>query len=132
VSHAQSDRKDRCCHQSRAGGQRRAIRAEGFREYEKGTDFTQFRSYAWITGTPVLNPNLDLYILTVSDGILQSKGFHKVQSKDADVLITYHAAGDSNLNVSGFTDRLTQGLAVQVSRARPSGRAPARLERARA
>jgi hypothetical protein len=73
-------------------------------DYEKGTDFSKLKSYAWVKGTPVANSNLDLYILNVTDGMLEKKGLHKVEVKDADLLITYHATGDSSLNISGFAD----------------------------
>ncbi len=31
-------------------------------QYEKTTDFSKFKTYAWVPGTPVFDPHLDTYI----------------------------------------------------------------------
>src|SRR5438094_388790 len=72
--------------------------------YDKGTNFSRYKSYAWVRGTPVADPNLDLYMLNVADVLLEKKNLRKVESHDADLLLTYHAAGDSTLSISGFPD----------------------------
>ena len=74
-------------------------------DYDKATDFSKLKTYSWVQGTPTPNPNLDFYIKDVVNGMLQKRGMRKVESStDADVLLTYHAAGDSDLHVGGFQD----------------------------
>jgi hypothetical protein len=69
-------------------------------DFDKNTDFSRSKTYAWIKGTPASNPNLDLYIMGVGDHQLAQKQLTKVQAKDADLLITYHAASNTDINVS--------------------------------
>jgi hypothetical protein len=69
-------------------------------DFDKGTDFSRTKTYAWIKGTPAGNPKLDLYIMTVGDHQLAQKGLTKVEAKDADLLITYHAASNGEINAT--------------------------------
>ncbi|HEY7098601.1 MAG TPA: DUF4136 domain-containing protein [Terriglobales bacterium] len=73
-------------------------------DYDKATNFSKFATYAWVRGTPVPNETLDQYIILVSDGMLEKKGLRRVEPQNADLLFTYHAAGDSDLNVGGVQD----------------------------
>lgn len=73
-------------------------------DYDKATDFSRFRSYAWVAGQAVPAVNVDLYIKMAIDEDLAKKGLHKVESKDADLLVTYNAARDADLNISSFHD----------------------------
>jgi hypothetical protein len=69
-------------------------------DFDKGTDFSRSKTFAWIKGTPVTNPKLDLYIMGVGDHQLEQKGLTKVEAKDADLLITYHAASNAEINAT--------------------------------
>jgi hypothetical protein len=69
-------------------------------DFDKGTDFSRSKTFAWIKGTPVTNPKLDLYIMGVGDHQLEQKGLTKVEAKNADLLITYHAAGNAEINAT--------------------------------
>jgi hypothetical protein len=69
-------------------------------DFDKGTDFYRSKTYGWITGTPVSNPKLDSYIMAVGDHQLAQKGLTKVEAKDADLLITYHAASHAEINAT--------------------------------
>ena len=73
-------------------------------DFDKGTDFSRFKTYAWVRGTPVNNPNMDLYIKSVTTELLRRKGIIETEFSKADSLITYHAAGDSDIAVSGSLD----------------------------
>jgi hypothetical protein len=73
-------------------------------EYDNETDFAAFKTYSWVKGTPAPDPNVDLYIKTVVNELLREKQMKQVESHEADVLITYHAAGDTDLAISGFVD----------------------------
>jgi Domain of unknown function (DUF4136) len=69
-------------------------------DFDKGTDFSRSKTYAWIKGTPASNPKLDRYIMGVGDHQLEQKGLTKVEAKDADLLITYHAASNAEINAT--------------------------------
>ena len=69
-------------------------------DFDKGTDFSRSKTYAWIKGTPASNPKLDQYIMGVGDHQLEQKGLTKVEAKDADILITYHAASNAEINAT--------------------------------
>jgi Domain of unknown function (DUF4136) len=67
-------------------------------DFDKGTDFSRSKTYAWIKGSPASNPKLDQYIMAVGDHQLEQKGLTKVEVKGADLLITYHAASNAEIN----------------------------------
>ncbi len=69
-------------------------------DFDKAADFSASKTYAWIKGTPASNPNLDLYIMGVGNHQMAQKGLTKVEAKDADLLITYHAASGADINVT--------------------------------
>jgi hypothetical protein len=69
-------------------------------DFDKGTDFSRSKTYAWIKGTPASNPKLDQYIMGVGDHQLEQKGLTKVEARDADLLITYHAASNAEINAT--------------------------------
>jgi len=69
-------------------------------DFDKGTDFSRSKTYAWIRGTPASNPKLDQYIMGVGDHQLEQKGLTKVEAKDAEILITYHAASNAEINAT--------------------------------
>ena len=69
-------------------------------DFDKGADFSRPKTYAWIKGTPASNPKLDMYIMGVGDHQLAQKGLTKVEAKDADLLITYHAASNAEINAT--------------------------------
>jgi hypothetical protein len=71
-------------------------------DYDKKVNFSRFKTYAWATGTPVPNPPLDLYIMGAIDLNLQRKVLSRVGTGDADLVITYHAASSTELNISGI------------------------------
>lgn len=61
-------------------------------KYDKSADFSKFKTYAWVQGTPVADPTLDLYIKGAVDGMLAKKEMRKVAPEQADIFLTYHAA----------------------------------------
>jgi hypothetical protein len=69
-------------------------------DFDKDTDFSRSKTYAWIKGTPASNPKLDQYIVAVGDHQLEKKRLTKVEAKDADLLITYHAATNAEINAT--------------------------------
>jgi len=85
-------------------------------DFDKGTDFSRLKTYAWIKGTPASNPKLDLYIMAVGDPQLAQKGLTKVEVKDADLLITYHAASNAEINAT-ILDNHSYALALGLPQA---------------
>jgi Domain of unknown function (DUF4136) len=73
-------------------------------KYDKAVDFSMFKTYAWVTGTPAVWAAVDLYITKAADEMMQRKRMKRVEPKEADVLITYDAAVNADVNVSGFDD----------------------------
>lgn len=73
-------------------------------DYDKVTDFSGFKTYAWGEGMSVPNPNLDLYIKMVVDQDFETHGLKKVEAKEADLIVAYQWASDTDLNVSSFSD----------------------------
>ena len=69
-------------------------------DFDKGTDFSRAKTYAWIKGTPASNPKLDQYIMGVGDHQLEQKGLTKAEARNAGLLITYHAASNAEINAT--------------------------------
>jgi hypothetical protein len=83
-------------------------------KYDKAIDFSKFKTYAWVQGTPVADPRLDLYIKGAVDGMLTKKEMRKVAPDQADIFLTYHAATDGDVNANSFQDptAITTGTAL--------------------
>ena len=79
-------------------------------DYDKSANFAPLKTYAWIPGTAASNPNVDLYIRSAVDQYFEKKGFTKVAAKQADFLIVYHAARDTELNAAGIDNYVLRGL----------------------
>src|SRR5580765_1624324 len=73
-------------------------------EYEKTTDFSKFKTYAWVPGTPVFDPQMDAYIQNRLVEVLRRSGMIEAAVNAADVLVTYHAALSTDLNVGTALD----------------------------
>jgi len=72
--------------------------------YEKTTDFSKFKTYAWVPGTPVFDPHMDTYIQDRFVALLRQSGMIEAPVNTADVLVTYHAALGTDLNVGSALD----------------------------
>jgi len=73
-------------------------------EYEKTADFSKFKTYAWVPGTPVFDPQMDAYIQNRLVEVLRRSGMIEAAVSAADVLVTYHAALSTDLNVGTALD----------------------------
>jgi hypothetical protein len=69
-------------------------------EHAKGTDFSKFHTYAWIEGTPARQKIWHYDIVGAFDELLQAKGLKPAEPDKADLLIAYHVAVDTDLNVA--------------------------------
>lgn len=59
--------------------------------YDKSTNFSQYRTYRWGQGVPAKNPDVDQQIVESIDEQMARKGFSKTNI-DPDLMVTYHAA----------------------------------------
>jgi len=73
-------------------------------DHDKATDFSTFKTYAWGEGLAVPNPNFDQYIKMIVGQDLERQGLKNVEAKEADVIVAYQWASDTDLNVSSFSD----------------------------
>jgi hypothetical protein len=73
-------------------------------EYEKTADFSKFKTYAWVPGTPVFDPQMDAYIQNRLVEVLRRSGMIEAAVNAADILVTYHAALSTDLNVGTALD----------------------------
>ena len=71
---------------------------------EKTTDFSKFKTYAWVPGTPVFDPQLDTYIHERLVEAVRNTGMTEAPINAADVLVTYHAAHGTDLSVGTALD----------------------------
>jgi Domain of unknown function (DUF4136) len=73
-------------------------------EYDKKTDFSKFKTYGWVQGTPVFDPRLDAYIRNSVIDMLRHIGMTEAPVNAADLLVTYHAAVGTDLSVGTALD----------------------------
>lgn len=70
-------------------------------DYDKATDFTKLKTYAWISGTNLRDECNHKRIVTAIDAQLTAKGLTQVASgANPDVLVAYHAGFDKNLQIN--------------------------------
>jgi hypothetical protein len=70
-------------------------------DYDKGTTFTGYKTYAWTDGTPVKNQLMHQRILDGVDKQLAAKGFVKVEpTNNPDLIVLYHAAVSTQVQLN--------------------------------
>ena len=73
-------------------------------DYDRGADFSKFKTYAWVRGTNLNDELNHKRIMRAVDTQLGSRGFVKSETAaNADVLVAYHASFDRNLQINGFS-----------------------------
>jgi len=73
-------------------------------DYDKATDFSKFKTYAWVQGTPVMDPRLDAYIKKSLNDMFHHIGMNETSVSTADIVVTYHAAIGTDLSVGTALD----------------------------
>jgi hypothetical protein len=72
-------------------------------DYAKDTDFTRFKTYAWVEGRVPLDPFNHQRIVGAVDAQLAAKGFTRVEpTENPDALVAYHAGFARNPEITGF------------------------------
>ena len=73
--------------------------------YDKNEDFSKFKTYAWVAGTPVASPQWNTLIRDNIDSHLKEDGLAEIADpKSADLLVNYHAASNTDLQLNQATD----------------------------
>jgi hypothetical protein len=73
-------------------------------DYDKGAEFSKFKTYAWVAGTNLTDEINHERVVDAIDAQLAAKGFAKVEaSAHPDILIAYHATFDKDLRITGFS-----------------------------
>jgi Domain of unknown function (DUF4136) len=60
-------------------------------DFDKGADFSRYRTYAWTQGTPVKNPLMDHRIIAAIDDQLAAKAIRKTED-NPNMSVSYHYA----------------------------------------
>lgn len=68
-------------------------------QYSKETDFTKFKTYAWMKHDAVAKPELSLEIVGAVDEELRTRGLKQVE-KDPDLLVTYYGGLDTDISIA--------------------------------
>jgi hypothetical protein len=71
-------------------------------DYDRGVDFTKYRSYAWAPVKTVENPLIDRRIVAAIEGELAKKGWTK-DSTSAGAVVLYQAAIDESRQLVGWS-----------------------------
>jgi hypothetical protein len=72
-------------------------------DYDKNADFSKLKTYAWTTGTTLADQFNHKRIVSAIDAQMTAKGFTLVPAdSNPDVLVTYHARFDKNVEINGF------------------------------
>lgn len=103
------------------------IAATGFAQkittdWDRGADFTKFKTYAYAKGTPVEDPLMDQRVVDAIEAALEKEGIKKVDS-DPDMYVTYHASAKENKQYVtdnfgyGYGARWGGGMGTSTTRA---------------
>src|SRR5262245_15317443 len=70
-------------------------------DWDKSTDFSSFKTYTWVNGTPALNPLMGDRIVREIDAQLAAKGLQMVEaSANPDLIVVYHAGRDTETQMN--------------------------------
>lgn len=73
-------------------------------DFDRTANFTGYKTYAWVRGTPLNDEINHRRIVNAVDTQLAAKGFTQVDtSANPDVLVAYHATFNRDLQISGFS-----------------------------
>jgi uncharacterized protein DUF4136 len=73
-------------------------------DFDKGTDFSKFKTYAWVRGTELADELNHSRVVSAIDAQLAAKGLRQVEMRaKPDLLVAYHASFSRDLQISGFS-----------------------------
>jgi Domain of unknown function (DUF4136) len=69
--------------------------------FDKHSDFTGYKTFAWTIGTPAKTPAIAQWITDGIDSRLIAKGLRKVEANaNPDLIVLYHAAGSTKTKIN--------------------------------
>ncbi len=77
-------------------------------DFNRAADFSAYKTYAWTEGVPAKGPGWNALIIAAIEDELNHKGLRKVETSQADLLVAYYAAVDTDINPGGLSDPLNQ------------------------
>jgi len=73
-------------------------------DFDRAANFARYHSYAWVRGTELADELNHKRIVNAVDTQLAGKGLSRVAANgEPDLLVAYHAAFDSNLQITGMS-----------------------------
>ena len=73
-------------------------------DYDRGADFSRYKTYAWTRGTELTDELNHARIVRAVDAQLAAKGLTRVEpSARPEVLVAYHASFERNVEIHGFS-----------------------------
>jgi hypothetical protein len=87
-----------------------------YADYDPGTSFTDYRTFAWMTQNPlvastpdVVNPNLQTNLMAETAAQLKNKGFRQVSTPgEADIVVAFTIGARDSLQENNFPGRYRQ------------------------
>lgn len=87
-----------------------------FADFDAGTDFSNYRKYAWMQADPVIvtaarpiNPNTSTVLMRETAKTLRAKGFRRVSKpEDADFVVSFVLGSRESLQVNNYPGRFRQ------------------------
>ena len=94
-----------------------------FSDYDEGTKFTDYRSFAWMTQNPLfvasmqpVNPSLQQSLMRETSAQLKARGFSQVsRPEDADFVVSFTVGSRDNLQVNNYPSKYRQIATVGQS-----------------
>lgn len=68
-------------------------------DFDRGRDFSQFKTWSWVSGVPAKNPLVDEQIRSGIEGQLAAKGLRHVE-KGGDLSVLYFVGSDLDVHVA--------------------------------
>lgn len=72
-------------------------------EFDRGTDFSKYKTYAWVQGISAPHPAMNMLITESINYEFQARGMRPAKPEEADLLVRYDVAGQS-LSFSSAND----------------------------
>jgi hypothetical protein len=74
-------------------------------DYDRAASFSNYKTYALTRGTEVTDELINIRVVHAIDRVLVAKGLTRVEpTANPDVLVTYHASFEKNLEITGSAD----------------------------
>ena len=82
-------------------------------DFERGRDFSQFKTWSWVNGVPAKNPLIDEQIRSGIEGQLAAKGLRRVEG-GGDLSVLYFVGSDMDVHIAASRWSTTGDWAGQM------------------